>query len=148
MTKKKMTHIDEGILLAFLDQEVPLDRRRSIERHLGSCEACLSKLTSLRSLSAHFAGAVAQLDDPPRARQPAIAGDRIPSANPTPPARLSYSTAMLWCPRASLTVTRFGFSAASKDVDAVKGVIAWVTIPSGRLCTSLNCGGNFSCGLC
>ena len=47
-----------------------------------------------------------------------------------------------------VSVTAFGFSAAEKEVVPVKGVIACVTIPSGRLCTNVNCGGKISAGSC
>jgi hypothetical protein len=64
-----MMHIDEGRLQAWVDQELQLDERRKVDRHLASCEACRSELGALQSLSAHFAGAVEQLDEAPRRPQ-------------------------------------------------------------------------------
>lgn len=71
-----MMHLDEGRLQAYLDSELQLDDRRRVDRHLAACDACREALSGLRSLSSHFAGAVARLDYAPRSRQHAIGWPR------------------------------------------------------------------------
>lgn len=56
-----MNHTDEGTLQSYLDQELTPRDRGAVDGHLARCETCREELARLRSLSAHFSGAMAHL---------------------------------------------------------------------------------------
>jgi hypothetical protein len=55
-----MAHIDEGMLQAYLDDEVAA--RAEIDTHLAACTECAAELARLRSAAQLFAGAVCSAD--------------------------------------------------------------------------------------
>jgi hypothetical protein len=57
-----MTHVEEGMLQAYLDAEVTAGARADIEEHLHSCSECAAELAQLRSASDLFALAVRDTD--------------------------------------------------------------------------------------
>ncbi len=59
-----MTHLDEGILRAYLDQELPATRSGPTQAHLARCDACRASLGELRRLEQGVARALAVLDEP------------------------------------------------------------------------------------
>ena len=65
-----MSHVDEGVLHAYLDAELPAAERAELERHLADCAACKARLEEERLLI-HRAGEVLELAQPPviRARK-------------------------------------------------------------------------------
>lgn len=84
-----MTHIEEGILQGYLDDEVTGSARAEIDSHLESCATCTAELDRMRKASQLFASALRGADVTPpmlgaqahlvRARRTAIA---VPSATP------------------------------------------------------------------
>lgn len=57
-----MTHVEEGVLQAYLDDEVTGSARVDIDTHLMSCEACRTELGRMRNASEVFASAVRTSD--------------------------------------------------------------------------------------
>lgn len=57
-----MSHLDEGALQAYLDDEVEPRHRAAVAEHLIGCLECRDSLESLRSARALFSGAMADLD--------------------------------------------------------------------------------------
>jgi anti-sigma factor RsiW len=57
-----MTHIEEGVLQAYLDAEVTAGARAEIDRHLQECSACAAELDGMRSAALLFSNAVRQSD--------------------------------------------------------------------------------------
>lgn len=49
-----MTHVEQGELLAYLDNEVTASSRAAIETHLHGCTVCAAELSELRSAAALF----------------------------------------------------------------------------------------------
>jgi len=45
-----MSHVDEGMLHAYLDGELPAEERSAVEVHLAQCEACRARLGEERAL--------------------------------------------------------------------------------------------------
>jgi hypothetical protein len=59
-----MSHLDDGVLLALLDGEIPVGEREAAERHLAECAVCGGEAARLRSLSTVLSGALPRLDRP------------------------------------------------------------------------------------
>ena len=57
-----MTHLELGVLQAYLDDEMAADARVDIENHLQACPVCAAELEQLREASTVFAAAVAGTD--------------------------------------------------------------------------------------
>lgn len=81
-----MTHIDEGRLQAYLDEELHLEQRWRTEQHLQQCDRCQRELNELSARAAGFAGAIGLLDIAP-AMTPAGAGDTVLPLPARPPSR-------------------------------------------------------------
>src|SRR5262245_41033071 len=60
-----MSHFTEGVLQAYLDEEVAADARAQVEAHVDGCDACSTRLRDLRQLNDTFASAVAVMDAEP-----------------------------------------------------------------------------------
>ncbi|MGH7460321.1 MAG: anti-sigma factor family protein [Longimicrobiales bacterium] len=60
-----MSHFTEGVLQAYLDDEVAADARGQVTAHVGECAACATLLQDLRELSDSFSSAVAVADIAP-----------------------------------------------------------------------------------
>ena len=71
-----MTHIDEGRLQALIDNELRLDERHRVERHLASCESCRAEAEALRGLSGTFSQAVETMPGSPPRREHGIGWPR------------------------------------------------------------------------
>ena len=57
-----MSHYTEGLLQAYLDQEVATDARAAVDTHVSTCSACADRLQELTELNAAFSAAL-QLGD-------------------------------------------------------------------------------------
>jgi hypothetical protein len=57
-----MTHVEEGVLQAYLDAEVTAGARADIDRHLHSCSTCAAELQRMRSASQLFHNALQNSD--------------------------------------------------------------------------------------
>lgn len=57
-----MTHVAEGVLQAYLDQEVTADARTDIDQHLQACSLCTAELDRLRTAAQVFARAIRETD--------------------------------------------------------------------------------------
>lgn len=66
-----MTHLDDGILQAFLDDELPAGDRAEVAEHLLACERCHVSYEALTRANALFAQSVSVLDVEPPATRPA-----------------------------------------------------------------------------
>lgn len=66
-----MTHLDDGILQAFLDDELPAGDRAEVAEHLLACEQCHASYEALTRANALFAQSVSVLDVEPPATRPA-----------------------------------------------------------------------------
>jgi hypothetical protein len=66
-----MTHLDDGTLQAFLDDELPACPRAEVAEHLLGCEQCHESYESLAQANAVFTQSVSVLDVEPPARSPA-----------------------------------------------------------------------------
>jgi len=65
-----MSHVDEGMLHAYLDGELPSAERTALEAHLADCASCRANLTEERAL---------------RERASAVLGSARPVERPAPP---------------------------------------------------------------
>ena len=65
-----MSHVDEGMLHAYLDGELPVAERASLEVHLTQCDSCRARLAEERAL---------------RERSSALLGAARPLERPAPP---------------------------------------------------------------
>ena len=65
-----MSHLDDGTLQAFLDDELPAPRRAGAAEHMLGCEECRSRHEGLKRANAVFSEAVASLDVRPPAAEP------------------------------------------------------------------------------
>ncbi len=78
-----MSHLDEGTLHALLDGELDLAEISEVQKHLGGCVACGSRLQEVKQVLAESHRLVGALEVPSRAeRQPA---PEPPPARTTPP---------------------------------------------------------------
>ena len=57
-----MSHFTEGVLQAYLDDEVAADARVQVSAHVSDCANCAARLQELRELNASFASAMGSLD--------------------------------------------------------------------------------------
>lgn len=57
-----MSHFTEGVLQAYLDDEVAADARVQVSAHVSDCANCAARLQELRELNASFANAMGSLD--------------------------------------------------------------------------------------
>ena len=57
-----MTHVEEGVLQAYLDAEVAAGTRVEIDKHLQSCSTCAAELHRIRSASQLFTTALRGAD--------------------------------------------------------------------------------------
>lgn len=69
-----MTHLEDGSLQAFLDDELPPDERARVAEHLLGCERCHATYESLAQANALFTQSVSVLDVEPPARTRATGG--------------------------------------------------------------------------
>ncbi|HZB28447.1 MAG TPA: zf-HC2 domain-containing protein [Gemmatimonadales bacterium] len=81
-----MSHLDEGTLHALLDGELDLAEVSEVQKHLGGCVACGSRLQEVKQVLAESHRLVGALEVPARApRQPAP--EPPPARTPPPPPR-------------------------------------------------------------
>lgn len=66
-----MTHLDDGTLQAFLDDELPPAERAGVAEHLLACEHCRASGEELTRANALFSQSVSLLDVAPPATRPA-----------------------------------------------------------------------------
>ena len=57
-----MSHFTEGVLQAYLDDEVAADARVQVSAHVSDCANCAARLQELRELNATFANAIGSVD--------------------------------------------------------------------------------------
>lgn len=67
-----MSHLDDGTLQAFLDDELPAPERAAAAEHMLACEECRSRHDGLKRATALFSRAVAALDVRPPAGGPRV----------------------------------------------------------------------------
>jgi hypothetical protein len=60
--RRAMSHFTEGVLQAYLDDEVTADARAQVRAHVGACTACAARLQELREFSTTFANALQATD--------------------------------------------------------------------------------------
>jgi hypothetical protein len=61
----KMSHIDEGVLEAYLDGEIDEEERREVEHHLETCIECRERLVEVTTLSRSVSALLAELEPDP-----------------------------------------------------------------------------------
>ena len=59
-----MSHFTEGVLQAYLDDEVAADARAQVDAHVGGCGACATRLQELRELNETFRSAIGAIEAP------------------------------------------------------------------------------------
>src|SRR5688572_6077236 len=57
-----MSHFTEGVLQAYLDDEVVADARTQVTAHVSGCAECAARLQEMRDLNASFAEAMQLLE--------------------------------------------------------------------------------------
>ena len=60
-----MSHFTEGVLQAYLDDEVAADARAQVGAHVSGCADCAERLQELRGLNQTLSSALGQLDGEP-----------------------------------------------------------------------------------
>jgi hypothetical protein len=94
-----MTHVEEGVLQAYLDAEVSAGARVEIDTHLQSCSACTAEMERIRTASQLFAAAVREADvaAPMLAAQARLAAARkLPRSLPAPRPRRALARAAMF----------------------------------------------------
>ena len=94
-----MTHVEEGVLQAYLDAEVTAGARADIDRHLHSCSACAAELDRMRVASQLFHTAVRDSDvvAPVLAAQARFAmARRLEHRLPTPQPKRAWARAAMF----------------------------------------------------
>jgi len=111
-----MSHLDEGTLHALLDGELDLAEVSEIQKHLGSCVACGSRLQEVKQVLAEADRLVGAMEVPASAsRGPAVAASTQPK---TSTASASVATAPM--PVRRLTFTRPAFMVMPPPPRAVR----------------------------
>ncbi len=116
-----MRHLDEGVILSFLDGELGEAAKDDIRAHLAACEACRSEARHLREASNRLDGALALLDAPlnrekARVRLQERVRNRSVASPPPVPARVRNPWgwgSLLTLPRAAGIVLLLAGSAAA-----------------------------------
>lgn len=122
-----MAHIEEGVLQAYLDDEV--GARAEIEAHVRTCGTCSAELDRLRSASSLFANAMHSVD----VQAPAVAApSAITSIAPIRPAFAAAPVAQherpwLSVPLARAAMLLLGFAAAASATIPGSPVRAWIS---------------------
>jgi hypothetical protein len=65
---KLMQHLDEGVLNAVVDGEVPSSELESIQAHLDACSECRARLNETRAFADESEGLVELIEVPPRSK--------------------------------------------------------------------------------
>src|SRR5687767_2624308 len=60
--RQAMSHFTEGVLQAYLDDEVAADARTQVTAHVSGCEDCAARLQDLRDLHTSFSDAIGALN--------------------------------------------------------------------------------------
>lgn len=122
-----MAHIEEGVLQAYLDDEV--GARAEIEAHVRTCGTCAAELDRLRSASSLFATAMHSVD----VQAPAVAAPAaITSIAPIRPAFAAAPVARhertwLSVPLARAAMLLLGFAAVASATIPGSPVRAWIS---------------------
>ena len=82
-----MSHLDEGTLHALLDGELDLAEVSEVQKHLGSCVACGSRLQEVKQVLAEADSLVGVMEVPARAARSRPEPPPRSPAPPPPPAR-------------------------------------------------------------
>jgi hypothetical protein len=118
-----MAHIEEGVLQAYLDDEV--GARAEIDAHVHGCATCAAELERLRSASQLFASAIQSGDT----RAPVLSAlAAVKRANPvrTQPVITQPARRFARVPLARAAMLLFGFAAAASATIPGSPVRAWV----------------------
>src|SRR5687768_1049607 len=100
-----MSHVDEGRLQAYVDEELPGEDRLGVERHLGGCLTCRAELRELRSAAADLSRGLRLVDG----AGPAVARDAVVVPSRGAPGGWGISA----LPRAAALVLALGSAAAA-----------------------------------
>src|SRR3989442_16594 len=73
-----MSHVDDGLLHAYLDGELPASEAERLEAHIGECAECRARLEEERALIRRAGELLALAEPPARDVPPFRAGDRRP----------------------------------------------------------------------
>ena len=65
-----MSHVDDGVLHAYLDGELPPAERARLEAHVAECAACRTRLEEERALVERASGLLGLAQPPERAAPP------------------------------------------------------------------------------
>ena len=117
-----MAHIEEGVLQAYLDDEV--GARAEIDAHVQGCAECAAELDRLRRASSLFASAMQRVDVavPAAAAPHAHPGARGASGS----IDISTKRSRLSVPLARAAMLLFGFAAAASATIPGSPVRAWL----------------------
>lgn len=119
-----MAHIEEGVLQAYLDDEV--GARAELDAHLRTCAECAAALDRLRSASTLFASAMSSADVQAPAL-PALAAVQRASRPAFTPAGATPPRAWLRVPLARAAMLLFGFAAVASATIPGSPVRAWLS---------------------
>jgi hypothetical protein len=125
-----MTHVEEGVLQAYLDAEVTAGARADIDRHLHSCSTCSAELERMRGAAQLFSTVLRDSDVlvpmlPAQARF--AAARRLERVLPTPKPRRAFA-------RAAMFVVGLGaVASAAVPGSPVRGWINEALIRAGLL---------------
>ena len=107
-----MSHLDEGTLHALLDGELDLAEVSEIQKHLGSCVACGSRLQEVKQVLAEADRLVGAMEVPAGASRPRSEAPAPSLSHSHPGRRMSRwrgtSHPCSWCPIRSMRMPRAG----------------------------------------
>jgi len=83
-----MSHLEEGLLHALLDGEIPSDELAPIQAHLAACAECRARLEAQRQWQGEADGLIELLEVP--------AGEAAPAGYAAPPRRRNWTLGLAW----------------------------------------------------
>ena len=119
-----MAHIEEGVLQAYLDDEV--GARAEIDAHVHGCATCAAELDRLRSASKLFASAIQSADTRAPVRSALVAVKRAHPVVHTMPVITQPARRFARVPLARAAMLIFGFAAVASATIPGSPIRAWV----------------------
>lgn len=119
-----MAHIEEGVLQAYLDDEV--GSRAEIDAHVHACATCAAELDRLRSASTLFAAAIQGADTSAPVLSALAAVKRTNPVIQSRPVITQPARRFARVPLARAAMLLFGFAAAASATIPGSPVRAWV----------------------
>jgi hypothetical protein len=122
--------IEEGLLQAYIDDELPSAERERVQAHLSGCPACTTRARELRATAAHIGTLLATYSGTPDARTALATAMQLASIAPASPAHgaANLPTApTVAIPRGVLPRRGWGLAMTGVGVAAMLLLVFWLS---------------------